>query len=69
MLIPIEVQVLAAWMSARIRVLETINRARDDERGELTASVIFLALLAVAAVTVATIVIAKITSNANKIPN
>ena len=68
MLIPIQVQVLAAWMTARNRVLESITRARD-ERGELTASVIFLALLAVAAVTVATIVIAKITSNANKIPN
>jgi hypothetical protein len=68
MLIPIQVQVLAAWMTARNRVLESITRARD-ERGELTASVIFLALLAVAAVTVATIVIAKITSNANKIPD
>jgi hypothetical protein len=68
MLIPIQVQVLAVWMTARDRVLETVTRARD-ERGELTANVIFLALLAVAAVTVATIVIAKITSNANKIPN
>jgi hypothetical protein len=37
MLIPIQVQVLAAWMTARNRVLETISRARDDERGELTA--------------------------------
>jgi hypothetical protein len=69
MLLPIQVQVLAAWTSARIRVLETITHARENERGELTASVIFLALLAVAAVTVAAIVIAKITSNANKIPN
>jgi hypothetical protein len=69
MLIPVQLQVLAVWMMARDRVLETITRARDDERGELTANVIFLALLAVAAVTIATIVIAKITSNANKIPN
>jgi hypothetical protein len=69
MLIPIQVQVLAVWMTARSRVLESFARGRDDERGELTASVIFLALLAVAAVTVAAIVIAKITSNANKIPN
>ena len=69
MLLTIQVQVLTAWMTARIRVLETTSHARDDERGELTASVIFLALLAVAAVTVAAIVIAKITSNANKIPD
>jgi hypothetical protein len=68
MLLPIEVQILAVWVTARNRVLDTVTRAHDD-RGELTASVIFLALLAVAAVTVATIVIAKITSNANKIPN
>jgi hypothetical protein len=69
MLIPIQVHVLAVWMTARDRVLDSVARAREDERGELTASVIFLALLAVAAVTVAAIVIARITSNANKIPN
>ena len=69
MLLPIQVQILAVWVTARNRVLDTVTHARDDERGELTASVIFLALLAVAAVAVATIVIAKITSNANKIPN
>jgi hypothetical protein len=69
MLIPIQVHVLAVWMTARDRLLDGAVRARQDERGELTASVIFLALLAVAAVTVAAIVIAKMTSNANKIPN
>jgi formate/nitrite transporter FocA (FNT family) len=51
------------------RTADAVARRAQCESNEQMASVIFLALLAVAAVTVATIVIAKITSNANKIPN
>ena len=44
-----------------------MRRVRD-ERGELTAGVIFLVALAVAAVAVAAIVIARLNSQASKIP-
>ena len=44
------------------------DTARTDERGELTGSVILLAALAAAAAIVAVAIIAKINSNANKIP-
>jgi hypothetical protein len=67
MLLPVQLQMLTVWMTARDRVLETITRARD-ERGELTANVVFLAALAVAAVGIAFLVVTKIRSNANSIP-
>jgi hypothetical protein len=68
-MVPIQIQLLAVWMTVRDRVLETISRAREDESGELTGNVIFLAALAVAAAAVAVIVIARLNSNAGKIPN
>jgi hypothetical protein len=67
MLMPIQVQLLAAWFTIRDHAVELTRHARD-ERGELTGNVIFLAALAVAAAAIAAIVYAKLTSNANKIP-
>jgi hypothetical protein len=67
MLMPIQVQLLAAWFTIRDHAVELTHQARD-ERGELTGNVIFLAALAVAAAAIAAIVYAKLTSNANKIP-
>jgi hypothetical protein len=69
MLLPIQVQVLAVWVATKDRVSEAIARARDDETGELTGNVIFLAALAVAAAAIAVIVYQRLQSNANKIPN
>jgi hypothetical protein len=68
MLMPIQVQVLAAWFTIRDHAIE-LARPTRDERGELTGNVIFLAALAVAAAAIAAIVIARLNSNAGKIPN
>lgn len=68
-MLPIQIQILAVWMTARDRVVDAISRARDDEAGELTGNVIFLAALAVAAAAVALLVIARLNSNASRIPN
>jgi hypothetical protein len=67
MTLPFQVRVLVAWTCARQRVVEAIDHRRDD-RGELTAGVIFLVALAVAAVAVAAIVVAKINDHADEIP-
>ena len=67
-MLPIQMQILTAWLAARDRVLEVAHRARSDERGELTGNVIFLAALAVAAAAVAAIIIARLNSNANRVP-
>ena len=61
------IHVLTMMLTARDRVLEAAGRARD-ERGELTGNVIFLAALAVAAAAVALIIIARLNSNAAKVP-
>ena len=48
----IPIQILTAWWSAQERLAESLERMRDDERGELTGNVILLAALAVAAAAV-----------------
>ena len=42
---PIQVQVLTALLLLRDRLADAVRHVRDDERGELTGSVIFLAAL------------------------
>jgi hypothetical protein len=66
-MLQMQIQVLTVWTLLRQRVAATASRARDD-RGELTAGVIFLVALAVAAVAVAAIVISRLNSQASKIP-
>lgn len=68
MMLPLQIQILAAWTAARTRLVETAQRARSDERGELTGNVVLLAALAVAAAAVALIIIARLNSNASRIP-
>jgi len=68
MLLPLQIQILAAWAAARGRLHQTALRARADERGELTGNVVLLAALAAAAAAVAVIIIARINSNASRIP-
>ena len=63
----LSVHLLTMMLTARDRAIEVAARARDD-RGELTGSVIFLAALAVAAAAVAAIIIARLNSNAAKVP-
>ena len=67
MLLSIQLQILSTLLTVRDRVVETAASSRD-ERGELTGNVIFLAALAVAAAAVAAIIIAKLNSNAGKVP-
>lgn len=67
MMLPIQVQVLTLWVSVRQHLTDAGERMRD-ERGETTAGVILLVMLAVAAVAIAGIIISKLNSQANKIP-
>jgi hypothetical protein len=68
MSMPIQVQIITAFLVLRDRMADAVRHVRDDERGELTGSVIFLAALAVAAAAVAVVIIAKLNSNAGKVP-
>ena len=64
----IPVQILTTLLLLRDRAAAAVREARHDDRGELTGSVILLAALAVAAAAVAVVIIAKLNSNASKIP-
>ncbi len=65
---PIQVQIITAFLVLRDRMADAVRQVRDDERGELTGSVILLAALALAAVAVGVIIAQKLNSNANKVP-
>ncbi len=65
---PIQVQIITAYLLLRDRMVDAARHVHDDERGELTGSVIFLAALAVAAAAVALVIIGKLQSNAAKVP-
>lgn len=66
-MLQLQLHLITAWVVGRQRLSAATTRARD-ERGELTAGVIFLVALAVAAVAVAAIVISRLNSQASKIP-
>ncbi len=66
---PIQVQVMTTLLLLQDRLTAAVRHVRDDDRGELTGSVIFLAALAVAAAAVAVVIIAKLNSNAAKVPD
>ena len=66
--LPIPMQILTTFLLLRDRTATALRHGRDDDRGELTGSVILLAALAVAAAAVAVVIIAKLNSNASNIP-
>ena len=65
---PIQIQLMTTFLLLRDRAVAAVRHVREDDRGELTGSVIFLAALAVAAAAVAAIIIARLNSNASKVP-
>jgi hypothetical protein len=58
----IEIQVLCAWLGARVRDLRT-----QRDRGEVLPWVIITALLAAAAIAIVAIIVAKAKSTANNV--
>lgn len=60
-----EVRFLRTWASAAIACAQARNR---DERGEVAQTVIIVAILAAAAIAIATIIATKFTNKANTIP-
>jgi hypothetical protein len=67
LIVHLQILMLMAWDGGRQRVTDAAQRARHD-RGELTAGVIFLVALAVAAAAVAIVIVDRINSHADTIP-
>jgi hypothetical protein len=59
-----EIEMVRAWVTDRIRQL----RADDSDRGNMTSeTVIWIAVIVVAAIAIGAIIVAKITDKANAI--
>ena len=64
-----QVQVLSLWSQAAARMRVALRHARAErDRGEVTAQTAMIFLLVVAAIAAGIVVAARITSNANNIP-
>lgn len=63
MLLPIQIQMLLLWQTAKTSLAERAS----DERGEITATTVMIVLLVGAAVTAGGIIAAKIIAEANSI--
>lgn len=64
-----EVQILRAWVTASTaRVRSGDRRSARGERGEVAQTVIIVAILAAAAIAIATIIATKFKDKANNIP-
>lgn len=76
MKLPLQLQILQLWIAAKQRLIELRRRLRTElegprlqgDRGEMTAGVILLVVLAVAAITIGAIIVAKLNSQTGKIP-
>lgn len=75
-MLPLQLQILRLWVVVRQGLIDLGRRVRAEldgprlqgERGEMTAGVILLAFLAMAALAIGAAIVAKLNSNTAKIP-
>lgn len=67
MFLPVQIQVLTAWQSAKTTISDRLVVIRDDERGEITAQTVMIVLMVGAALGAGAIIAAKILAEAEKI--
>lgn len=60
-----EIQLLTAWTQAAVT---RVRANRKNDRGDITQTVIIVALFAAAAIAIATLIIVKFTNKAKNIP-
>jgi hypothetical protein len=63
-----EVQLVRIWVGAAIARLRNPSQREADQRGEIAQTVIIVAILAAAAIAIATIIATKFKTKANDIP-
>lgn len=68
-LLVFQVRVLTLFCALRSAAHDRIERLRDDERGEVTATTALIVLLVAAAVVAGGVIANKIKSNADSIPS
>ncbi len=68
-MLELQLKTLTAWYAAADVLRGRLTAARDDERGEVTATTAIIVLLVIAAIAAGGVIASKITSNANNIPS
>ena len=68
-MLELQIQMLSLWWQAGDAVRHRLRDARADDRGEVTATTVMIVLLTVAAIVAGGVIAAKITNNANKVPD
>ena len=65
-MLQLQIQLLTAWWATTQHAQERLRADRD--RGEVTATTAIIVLLVIAAIAAGGVIAAKITSNANAVP-
>ena len=68
-MLELQLSLLTMWWSASDAIRERLANARDDDRGEITATTVIIVILVIAAITAGGVIASKITSNANNVPS
>jgi hypothetical protein len=67
-MLPIQIRLLTLWWHTSDTMADRLRAARQDERGEITATTALIVILVIAAIAAGGIIAAKITANANNVP-
>lgn len=68
-MLEMQLKLLALWLAAVDGARDRVAEARQDDRGEVTATTALIVLLVVAALAAGAVIAGKITGNANKVPS
>jgi hypothetical protein len=68
-MLELQAKLLVAWAAAGEVIRQRVRDARDDERGEVTATTALIVLLVIAAIAAGGVIASKITGNANNVPS
>ena len=68
-MLEIQIQLLTAWWQVADVLGQRLRDARDDDRGEITATTALIVILVVAAIAAGGVIASKIAANANNVPS
>ncbi len=68
-MLDLQIHLLTAWWQAADTLRQRLDDARDDDRGEITATTALIVILVIAAIAAGGVIASKIAANANNVPS
>ena len=68
-MLEMQIRVLSCWLAVTGRLRTVVDEARNDDRGEVTATTALIVLLVIAAIAAGGVIATKITDNAKNVPS